>query len=552
MNRVTKRSLKQQENYEHVLMCLICRSLFDDHDHQPKFLPCHHTFCKECLREYVRQMGDEIECPSCRKAATIPAAGVAALQTNFYAKYIQSLVYGCGAGGEGMLSECERHPSHTLRCLCKDCGHSVCDVCIQEDDRCAGHRLVPLTTATEEYHQKIDASFANANSLIERKKVELEALLKALSEEKDQSLLKIDSTFEQYVHTLNRRATLLKNKVIDIYNEHTTKLDADLEEISTAMTCVVSLKEYHEKMISHGDFTDVEKGIEELDEVCRNVQGKILLPKNQILFEDRHGADKFRGGVKDLGRVICKSVAAKAAEKPDETGSSGVVNTEHQSPAVTPNNPSEGDEGNSVSTPHPTSSTTFELPRKEMTCDDTSKLEVKTTLGEEKSKELASDVETTASDLSKSVITTMDANTRTAARQDKTKSKQECNNARSNPDGERDKSNENSTGNLTSRAKADISQPSKAISFSLVNNNDPTKQGDCPEGFQRSRSSFTPESSSSSSKGFCKEELRHPSPRRGVGDGGGMETQVKGDYWMPASSSLDGINAEMSPEQTTL
>jgi len=41
-------------------------------------------------------MGDDIECPSCRKVATIPAAGVAALQTNFYAKYIQNLVYGSG------------------------------------------------------------------------------------------------------------------------------------------------------------------------------------------------------------------------------------------------------------------------------------------------------------------------------------------------------------------------------------------------------------------------------------------------------------------------
>jgi len=95
------------ENYEHMLMCLICRSLFDDHDHQPKFLPCHHTFCKECLREYVRQMGDDIECPSCRKVATIPAAGVAALQTNFYAKYIQNLV--CGSGKDEHYAMCVTH-----------------------------------------------------------------------------------------------------------------------------------------------------------------------------------------------------------------------------------------------------------------------------------------------------------------------------------------------------------------------------------------------------------------------------------------------------------
>ena len=48
-----------EETYEHVLMCLICRSLFDDGDHQPKFLPCHHTFCKDCLREYVVRLGDD-------------------------------------------------------------------------------------------------------------------------------------------------------------------------------------------------------------------------------------------------------------------------------------------------------------------------------------------------------------------------------------------------------------------------------------------------------------------------------------------------------------
>lgn len=540
MNRLTKRSLKQQENYEHVLMCLICRSLFDDHEHQPKFLPCHHTFCKECLREYVRQMGDEIECPSCRKAATIPAAGVAALQTNFYAKYIQSLVYGCGAGGEGMLSECERHPSHTLRCLCKDCGRSVCDVCLQEADGCAGHRLVLLTTATEEYHQKIDASFASANSLIERKKVELEALLKALSEEKDQSLLKIDSTFEQYVHTLNRRATLLKNKVIDIYNEHTSRLDADLEEISTAMTCVVSLKEYHETLISRGDFTDVEKGLEELDEVCRNIQARIQPPKNQIQFEDRHGADKFRGGVKDLGRVICKSAAAKAVEKPDEAGSSGGVNAVYQSPVVTPNNPSEGEEGNSVSTPGATCSTTFQLPEKETTYDDMSKkLEVKTTsLGDVQS----SGFETTTSDPSKLTTATTVANTCTKSEQER------CSNARSDPDGGLDKSNELCSGKSVSTAKVGLSQPSKAISLSLANNNNPTKQVDFPKVLLQSTSSHTSESSSSAGKGFGKEEMHHP--RSGVG--GGMESQGKGDYWMPASNSLDGINAEMSPEQTTL
>ncbi|KAK2168723.1 hypothetical protein NP493_1222g00060 [Ridgeia piscesae] len=290
------------ESYEHVLMCLICRNLFDDYDHQPKFLPCHHTFCKDCLREYVQHVGDEIECPSCRKIANIPAAGIAALQTNFYVKYIQSLVLGSSDMGTNTM-QCSYHPDSQLKYYCHDCHTSQCDNC-----KCtvATHKRVPLTTVTEEYHQKLDTSFTNANALVECKKVELEGMLKAFSEEKDHALLKIDATMEQHVHTLSRRATLLKNKVIDIYNEHVQRLEADLEEISTAMTCIVSLKEFHENMISRGEFNEIDKGIGEMGEVYRNINERIKPMENHIVFEEKHGADKLRACTKDLGRVRSK------------------------------------------------------------------------------------------------------------------------------------------------------------------------------------------------------------------------------------------------------
>ena len=318
----------KEENYEHVLMCLICRSLFDDHDHQPKFLPCHHTFCKDCLREYVRQTaGDEIECPSCRKVATIPAAGVAALQTNFYAKYIQSLVYGSGVGGDE-VDVCAEHKQRKTS-YCHDCAISICDGCLSDGTPCTGHRHVPLTTVTEQLHQRLDASFADANALIERKKMSLETMLKALAEEKDQSLLKIDATFEQHVHTLTRRATLLKNKVIDVYNDNVKGLDADLEEISTAMTCIVSLKEYHETKIGHGEFTDVSSGIEEMCDVHRNIRERIRPTETHIVFEDKHGVDKFRACAKDLGRVTCSQ------RSPPKDAS--------ENSPTSPNNPSECD-----------------------------------------------------------------------------------------------------------------------------------------------------------------------------------------------------------------
>ncbi len=44
------------------------------------------------------------------------------------------------------------------------------------------------------------------------------------------------------------------SQVIAIYNEHVTALENDLEEISTALTCIVSIKDYHEEAISHAVF----------------------------------------------------------------------------------------------------------------------------------------------------------------------------------------------------------------------------------------------------------------------------------------------------------
>ena len=42
--------------------------------------------------------------------------------------------------------------------------------------------------------------------------------------------------------------------MIAIYNEHKDKLENDLEEISTALTCIVSIKDYHEEMITQAVF----------------------------------------------------------------------------------------------------------------------------------------------------------------------------------------------------------------------------------------------------------------------------------------------------------
>jgi len=185
-------------------------------------------------------------------------------------------------------------------------------VCVEETG-CKLHRRSPVAAVAERLRQDIDTSFTGANTLISQKKAELESRLRALSDEKDRALLCIDSAFEAHMHTLGRRATLLKNKVIDIYNENSNGLETGLEEVDTAMTCVVSLREYHEAAVDHGDFDAVlvGRGTAEIDEVACNIADRVRPPEIHIVFDGDHGIEKFRSCAIDVGRVVCNRSAPR-------------------------------------------------------------------------------------------------------------------------------------------------------------------------------------------------------------------------------------------------
>ncbi|CAC5412529.1 unnamed protein product [Mytilus coruscus] len=46
------------------LECSICTEVFDEDERTPRLLPCHHSFCSECLKRLGRR-NDTLKCPSC-------------------------------------------------------------------------------------------------------------------------------------------------------------------------------------------------------------------------------------------------------------------------------------------------------------------------------------------------------------------------------------------------------------------------------------------------------------------------------------------------------
>lgn len=236
-------------------------------------------------------------------------------------------------GDSNTTTRCNKHPLKSSKYYCHNCHVNICDECrdgeTSSSSCCSSPRLIPVAAVSEQLRQSLDSSFTTANNEITSTKTQLESRLKSLAEEKDRALLQIESAFESYCHTVGRRATLLKNKVIDIYNENAAMLESGLEEIDTAMTCVVSLRDFYNSRISQGDFTafnndDDNSVVGEIEEVSDNITHKVRPPDVHIVFDDQHGVEKFRSSCKDLGRVVSnRDLGRVIGQIPTSAGASG-------------------------------------------------------------------------------------------------------------------------------------------------------------------------------------------------------------------------------------
>ena len=125
------------------LTCPICYQLFNN----PKYLPCHHSYCEQCLEKM--QVQNKIICPECRKEATVPAGGVKDLPNNFFInRMVDELVLKHKVEGEEEVKCDECDEDEPVVAYCPDCNMFFCQTCNESHKRSKrfrGHGIVPLT-----------------------------------------------------------------------------------------------------------------------------------------------------------------------------------------------------------------------------------------------------------------------------------------------------------------------------------------------------------------------------------------------------------------------
>ena len=124
------------------LSCPICYELYK----KPKYLPCYHSYCEECLVKLVVQ--SNITCPECRKTHVVPSGGVEQLPNNFFINRLLdevALKRKVEGEEEAKCDLCVR--GDAVEVLCLDCGAFLCTHCVSNHKYSRdwqNHNLMPL------------------------------------------------------------------------------------------------------------------------------------------------------------------------------------------------------------------------------------------------------------------------------------------------------------------------------------------------------------------------------------------------------------------------
>lgn len=116
----------------HNLTCVMCMQLFNHANRVPKMLPCQHSFCLECLEQYIEKKLDnqQIPCPVCREPYCLPGEGIIAIPDNVLAKEFVTPDGADSMPAMGEVNRCDDHPDYECIFVCQTCKVGVCSKCI--------------------------------------------------------------------------------------------------------------------------------------------------------------------------------------------------------------------------------------------------------------------------------------------------------------------------------------------------------------------------------------------------------------------------------------
>ena len=313
------------------LSCPVCYQLFK----KPKYLPCHHSYCEQCLEKM--QVQSKIICPECRKEAIVPPGGVKDLDNNFFInRLVDEFILKRKVEGEAEVKCDECSGEDAVVAFCPDCTLFLCHVCNEHHKRSnkfRGHGIVPLTElrskkdvtiqpkakalVCSEHEYELKHYCESCDELVclyctmkkhnghnhdtvknmvgkhreELKKVtapveemirglshthdNIEEMRKKIKQQGGQVNKKIDQHYDGVIQKLMEQKEQLKQQVHDTVSQKEKAVTTQLEEVEYAQAEVLSMKELN-------------------DAVEKSSDQEVLSVKKQVIDRMQQITDKYK------------------------------------------------------------------------------------------------------------------------------------------------------------------------------------------------------------------------------------------------------------------
>ena len=139
-----------QSKVSELVECPICSEVLQN----AKALPCLHTFCLKCLKDYWKDKvaGQRVNCPVCREPFNIRRCGLEGLPNNFMMQNLIEIgnVTSDGSGG----IPCKQHPEKLLETYCLNCETTICRRCHAANHR--QHNCEEVSVVAEEFAKSLE------------------------------------------------------------------------------------------------------------------------------------------------------------------------------------------------------------------------------------------------------------------------------------------------------------------------------------------------------------------------------------------------------------
>ncbi|XP_015235842.1 PREDICTED: tripartite motif-containing protein 3-like isoform X1 [Cyprinodon variegatus] len=251
------------------LVCSICL----DHYHNPKVLPCLHTFCESCLQNYIPAESLTLSCPVCRQTSILPEKGVCALQNNFFITNLMevlqrepecsrpeacSVLESVSAAAAGKPLCCPNHEGKVMEFYCESCETAMCLDCTEGEH--GDHMTVPLRDVVEQHKAALKTQLDAIHSRLPQLTAAIELvseISRQLNERKTEAVAEINSTFEELERLLHHRKTALITDLENICSSKQKVLHTQLSSLLQGKEHIQSSCSFTEQALSHGNATEV-------------------------------------------------------------------------------------------------------------------------------------------------------------------------------------------------------------------------------------------------------------------------------------------------------